>query len=51
MIFDPLYFVFLAPAMLLGMYAQWKVMTAYHAGHRLRSRSGVTGAQAAAYIL
>jgi len=51
MIFDPLYFVFLAPALLLGMYAQWKVMAAYQAGHRLRSRSGVTGAEAAAYIL
>lgn len=51
MIFDPLYFVFLAPAMLLGMYAQWKVMSAYQNGNRIRSRSGVTGAQAAAYIM
>lgn len=51
MFIDPLYFVFLAPALLLGMYAQWKVMSAYQAGQRLRSRSGVTGAEAAAYIL
>jgi Zn-dependent membrane protease YugP len=51
MFFDPMYFVFLAPAMLLGAYAQWKVMSAYHRGREIRARSGVTGAETAAIIL
>jgi len=51
MIFDPLYFVFLAPAILLGIYAQWKVMDAYSRGRRFRTESGLSGAEAAAVIL
>jgi Zn-dependent membrane protease YugP len=51
MIFDPLYFVFLAPAILLGIYAQWKVMNAYHRGREFRTSSGLSGAEAAAVIL
>jgi hypothetical protein len=51
MIFDPLYFVFLAPAILLGIYAQWKVMDAYRRGHQIPARSGLSGAETAAVIL
>ena len=51
MIFDPVYFLFLAPALLLGMYAQWKVMSAYQHASRIRARSGISGAETAAAIL
>jgi Zn-dependent membrane protease YugP len=51
MFFDPMYFLFLAPAMLLGAYAQWKVMSAYHRGDGIPSKSGATGAQTADAIL
>lgn len=51
MFFDPIYFLFLAPAILLGMYAQWKVMAAYQRGSQIPSRSGVSGAETAAAIL
>jgi Zn-dependent membrane protease YugP len=51
MFFDPLYFVFLAPAILLGLYAQWKIMSAYRHGAQLRTRSGLNGAETAAIIL
>jgi uncharacterized protein len=51
MIFDPLYFIILAPAILLGIYAQWKVKSAYHHASRIATRRGITGAQAAAMVL
>jgi uncharacterized protein len=51
MFFDPLYFVFLAPALLLGFYAQWRVMDAYRRGRWIPSRCGISGAQAAAAIM
>jgi Zn-dependent membrane protease YugP len=35
----------------LGIYAQWKVMSAYSHASRLRTRAGLTGAQTAATIL
>src|SRR5438105_6238367 len=51
MFFDPLYFVFLAPAILLGMYSQWKVMDAYRRGSQIAARRGISGAEAAAGIM
>lgn len=51
MIFDPLYFIFLAPAMLLAMWAQFKVKSAYNKASQIRVRSGLTGAAAARRIL
>jgi uncharacterized protein len=51
MIFDPVYLLFLAPALLLGMYAQWRVMAAYQHASRVRARSGVSGAETADAIL
>jgi Zn-dependent membrane protease YugP len=49
--FDFWYLIFLAPAIVLGIYAQWKVMSAYSHASRMRTRAGLTGAQTAATIL
>jgi Zn-dependent membrane protease YugP len=49
--FDPMYFLFLAPALLLGMWAQWRVKSAYAKASQLPARSGMTGAEAAYRIL
>lgn len=51
MIFDPMYFVFLAPAMLLAMWAQYKVKSAYARAARIPARSGISGAEAAAAVM
>lgn len=51
MIFDPLYFLFLAPGILLALWAQWRVTSAYRRGSRIPAASGVSGAEAAAEIL
>src|SRR5262245_8345911 len=48
---DVWYFVFLGPAILLGIYAQWKVTSAYRHASHIPARSGVSGAEAAAAIL
>jgi len=49
--FDPLYFIMLAPAMMLAGWAQWKVSSAFRHGSEIRSSSGLTGAQAAQRIM
>ncbi len=49
--FDPVYFLFLAPAMLLAAWAQWKVKSAYAEASQIRSSSGISGAQAAAEVM
>ena len=49
--FDPLYFLFILPAAALGIYAQFKVMSAFNAAKQIQAASGVTGAEAAAVIL
>jgi uncharacterized protein len=49
--FDPIYFLFLAPGILLAIWAQARVSTAYSQGSRLIASSGLTGAQAASAIL
>lgn len=51
MIFDPMYFVFLAPAMILALWAQAKVSSAYAKMSRVPVSSGLTGAQAAQRVL
>ncbi|MEW4568255.1 zinc metallopeptidase [Tautonia sp. JC769] len=51
MIFDPVYFLFLAPAMLLAAWAQMRVKSAYAEGAQIPSSAGVTGAQAAAEVM
>ncbi|MFO0960136.1 MAG: zinc metallopeptidase [Isosphaeraceae bacterium] len=49
--FDPLYFLILAPGMLLAAWAQWRIQSAYQQASQYGSRSGVTGAQAAAAVM
>jgi hypothetical protein len=49
--FDPLYLVFALPALLLGMWAQFKVKSAFSKYSQVRTARGVTGAQVARYLL
>jgi Zn-dependent membrane protease YugP len=49
--FDPLYFVFLAPALLLMLYAQWRVRSVIGKYGEIQNRLGLTGAQVARAIL
>jgi hypothetical protein len=49
--FDPLWFVLMIPGLLLGMWAQWRVSSAFSEGQRYRSPRGMTGAQAAREVL
>jgi Zn-dependent membrane protease YugP len=49
MIFDPMYFVAIAPAMLLAMWAQWRVRASFAAASQ--EPAPLTGAAAARYIL
>ena len=51
MYFDPLYFIFALPALILGLYAQFKVKSAFSKYSRVRNTTGITGAQAARRIL
>ncbi len=51
MMFDPLYWLLLGPAMLLALYAQIKVKTTFSRFGRVATRRGLTGAQAAERIL
>ena len=46
-----LYLLFALPALLLGLYAQFKVQSAFNRYSRVRTWRGITGAQAARYIL
>ena len=49
--FDPLYFVFLAPGLALSLYATFKTKRTFSKYSQVGSRSGMTGAQAAALML
>ena len=49
--FDPLYFVFALPALILAMIAQWRVKSAFNKFSRVRTWRGLTGAQAARAML
>ncbi|MCX7841088.1 MAG: zinc metallopeptidase [Anaerolineae bacterium] len=49
--FDPLYLVFAAPALLLAMFAQWKVSSTYDKYTKIRNARNLTGIQAAQYLL
>ena len=49
MFFDPMYFVWIAPAMLLAMWAQWKVKSTFSAASR--EPAPLSGAAAARHIL
>jgi Zn-dependent membrane protease YugP len=47
--FDPMYFVFIAPALLLAAWATWRVRSTYHEAQQIDAR--LSGAAAARYIL
>ncbi len=49
MFFDPMYFVYVAPALFLAMWAQWRVHSAYAAASK--QPAAITGAAAARHIL
>jgi Zn-dependent membrane protease YugP len=49
--FDPMYFIYVGPAILLAMWAQYKVKSAYARAGKIPARSGLTGAQTAQRIL
>ncbi len=50
-IFDPTYWLYIAPAILLALWAQFKVKSAYSQTSRYAARSGLSGAEAAQRIL
>ncbi|MBI5877001.1 MAG: zinc metallopeptidase [Chloroflexi bacterium] len=49
--FDPMYFVFSLPAILLVLFAQWKVQSAYNKYTRIPNERGMTGIQTAQRLL
>lgn len=49
--FDPAYLVFALPPMLLALWAQFRVKSAFSRYSQVRTQSGVTGAQAATLLL
>ncbi|MGH9381903.1 MAG: zinc metallopeptidase [Thermoanaerobaculia bacterium] len=51
MIFDPIYFLFIGPAILLSLWASWRTRSAFKKYSRVRTASGLTGAQAAELML
>lgn len=51
MFFDPLYFVFALPALLLALYAQMKVQSAYAKWQQVPNRRGYTGYDTARVLL
>jgi Zn-dependent membrane protease YugP len=48
---DPLYFVFLAPGILLALWAQLRVQSAYARARQIPARAGYSGAEAAEAVL
>ncbi|MFO7917150.1 MAG: zinc metallopeptidase [Anaerolineae bacterium] len=49
--FNPMYYLFALPALLLGMYAQYKVRSAYTKYLEVRNRYNITGYEAAQRLL
>lgn len=49
--FDPLYLILAAPALILSLWAQYKVQSTFKRFSKVGVRSGMTGAEAAAAIL
>ena len=50
-LFDPLYFIILAPGLALSLYATFRTKSTFSKYSRVGSRSGLTGAQAAELML
>ncbi len=51
MYFNPMYFVFALPALILGMWAQFKVKSAFQKYSQIRTTVGLTGAEVARRML
>ncbi len=51
MIFDPMYFLFIAPGFALSLWASWRVKSNFKKYSKVRSSRGITGAEAAAELL
>ena len=51
MFFDPLYLVFALPGLLLGLWAQSRVKSAFNKYARVRTMRNVTGAEVARALL
>jgi Zn-dependent membrane protease YugP len=49
--FDPLYLLFAAPALLLALYAQMRVSSAYNKYSQIRNARNIPGVAAAQYLL
>ncbi len=49
--FDPMYLLFAAPALLLAMFAQWKVSSAYDKYTKVRNSKNIAGIEVAKYLL
>jgi Zn-dependent membrane protease YugP len=50
-LWDPRYFIFAIPALLLAFYAQWRVQSAYNRQSRKPNMRGLTGYEAARILL
>ena len=48
---NPTYFIFALPALILAFYAQWRVKSAYNKWLRIRNARGLTGSDAAKMLL
>ena len=51
MIFDPVYFLFVGPALALSLWASFRTKSAFKKYSQVRTLSGLTGAQAAGVLL
>ncbi|MDA2927967.1 zinc metallopeptidase [Acidobacteria bacterium AH-259-G07] len=51
MLFDPIYLIFMAPALALSLWASWRVKANFNKYSSVRSLRGITGAEAAAELL
>ena len=50
-LFDPLYFIIIAPGLALSLYATFRTKSTFSKYSKVGSRSGLTGAQAADLML
>ena len=51
MYFDPIYFLFIGPGLLLSLWASWRTKSAFSKWSKVRTMRGMTGAQAAQLLL
>ena len=51
MLADPIFWIFVLPGLLLGVYAQWRIKMNVARYSRVRTQDGITGAQVARRLL